>query len=133
MDTQRELFYENLKLLSLGRQIRLKILGAFGVFWADLSPPILMCVPCPCFPLINHYLYKKLSLYIQIPKIYFGVGVEFGPKRIGNLVIACPLSVYQKAKSWNSAASLGRVEFSHRLQLNRAMIIRAIIVWSNHI
>ena len=46
--------------------------------------------PCPCFPLINHYFYKKLSLYIQIPKIYFGVGVEFGPERIRNLVIVCP-------------------------------------------
>ena len=37
--------------------------GAFGVFWADLSAPILVqWVPCPCFPLINHYFYKKLSL-----------------------------------------------------------------------
>ena len=25
-------------------------------------------VTCPCFPLINHYFYKKLSLYIHIPK-----------------------------------------------------------------
>ena len=40
------------------------IFGAFGVFSVQLSAPILVqCVPCPCFPLLNHYFYKKLSLY----------------------------------------------------------------------
>ena len=34
-------------------------------------------VPCPCFPLINHYFYKKLNLCIQIPNIYLRLGVEF--------------------------------------------------------
>ena len=37
-DTQRA-FFENLKLLTLGRQIRPKILGAFGVFSAYLLAP----------------------------------------------------------------------------------------------
>ena len=57
-------FFENPKLLGLGRQIGLKMLGAwaFGVFSAELSVPILgLCVPCPCFPLINHYIYKNIS------------------------------------------------------------------------
>ena len=38
--------------------------GAFGVFLAKLSAPILVqWGPCPCFPLFNHYFYKKISLY----------------------------------------------------------------------
>ena len=41
-DTQRELFFENPKLLGLGRQIGGKIGGVFGVFSADLSAPILV-------------------------------------------------------------------------------------------
>jgi hypothetical protein len=63
-------FFENLKLLGFGRQIEPNTFGAFGVFSANLSAPIL--VPSPCFPLINHYFYKKLSLYIQIPNIHLG-------------------------------------------------------------
>ena len=40
---------------------------AFGVFSADLSAPILVLrVPWPCFPLINHYFYQKLSLYAKL-------------------------------------------------------------------
>ena len=41
------------------------------------------------FPLINHYFYKKLSLYIQIPNIYLGLRFEFGPQRIRHLAIVC--------------------------------------------
>ena len=37
-----------------------------------------------------YYFFKKLSLYIQIPKNYLGVGVKFGLERIRNLVIVCP-------------------------------------------
>ena len=65
----------------------------FGVFSADLLAPILVqWVPCPCFPLIKHYFYKKLGLYIQIPNIYLGLGFEFefGPPRIRDLAIVCP-------------------------------------------
>ena len=39
-DTQIEFFFENPKLLILGKQIGLKILGAFGVFSAYLLAPI---------------------------------------------------------------------------------------------
>ena len=35
-------FFKNLTLLGLVRQIGLKILGAFGVFSAELSPPTLV-------------------------------------------------------------------------------------------
>jgi hypothetical protein len=53
-------FFENSKLLGLGRQIGPNILGTFRVFFADLSAPILvLCVSCPCFPLINHYFHKN--------------------------------------------------------------------------
>ena len=50
-------FHRNPKLLGLGRQFG-QI--SFGVFSADLSATILLLwVPCPCFPLSNHYFYKK--------------------------------------------------------------------------
>jgi hypothetical protein len=91
MDTRESFFFENLKPLGLGRQIGPNILGAFGVFLADLSAPILvLCVACPCFPLINHYFYKKLSIYIQIPNIYLGLGFDFRPGRFRDLAIVCP-------------------------------------------
>ena len=93
-DTQRELFFKNLELLGLGRYFGLKFFEAFGVFSTGLSAPILVLwVPCPCFPLFNHYFYKKLSLYIQLPNIYLGVGFEFGPQRIWDLALVCPWSV----------------------------------------
>jgi hypothetical protein len=44
----------------------------------------------PCFPLINHYFYKNLSFYIQIPNIDLRFGFEFGPQRIRDLAIVCP-------------------------------------------
>ena len=45
------------------------------------------------FSINQPFLIKILRLYIQIPKIYSGVGVEFWPERILNLVIVCPYSV----------------------------------------
>ena len=59
-DTQRDIFFENLKLLGLGRQIGPKFFGAFGVFLIELSAPIL------------------------------GLGFEFGPQRIRDLPSVCP-------------------------------------------
>ena len=38
---------------------------------------------------------KKLSLYIQLPNIYLGLGSEFGPQRIRDLAIMCPPYVSQ--------------------------------------
>ena len=68
-------FFENPKRLGLGRQIGPKILGAFGVFSANLTAPILV-LWVPCFSLIKNYFYKKTSLYIQILYIYvFGIGI----------------------------------------------------------
>ena len=61
-------FHRNLKILGLGRQIGQICFGAFGVFLADLSAPILVLrVPCPCFPMfsINQPLFLQKSLYPQ--------------------------------------------------------------------
>ena len=56
--------------------------GAFGVFSADLSAPILVLwVPCPCFPLINHFFYKNISFWFQF---------QFGQQRIRDLAIMRP-------------------------------------------
>ena len=86
-DAQEAFFHWNPKLLGLSRQFGPINFGAFGVFSANLSAPILILwVPCPCFPLINHYFYKKLSLYIHIPNIYLG----FGLYRISDLAYVCP-------------------------------------------
>ena len=59
-------FCRNPKLLGWGRQFRQINFGSFGVFSAPSAPILVQWVPCPCFPLINHYFYKKPSLYIQI-------------------------------------------------------------------
>ena len=76
-------FHWNSELLGLGKQIEQIKSGAFGVFLAKLSAPILVqWVPCLCFPLCNHYFYKKLSLSIYILNIFWGLGLEFGPQRI---------------------------------------------------
>ena len=84
-------FYRNPKLLGLGRKFGQTNFGVFEVFSAKLLAPILVqSVPCPCFPLFNHYFYKKLSLYIHIPNIYLGLGFEFGLQRIMDLAIVCP-------------------------------------------
>ena len=47
-------------LLGLSRQFGQINFGAFGVFSANLSEPIMVqWVPCPCFPLIKHCFYQK--------------------------------------------------------------------------
>ena len=67
-------FHWNPIFWGLGRQIREINFGAFGVFSADLSAPILaLWVPFPCFSFPNIYL-----------------GFEFGPQRIRDLAIVCP-------------------------------------------
>ena len=75
-------FHWNSKLLGLVRQIGQINFGAFGVFLAELSLSLVHVFPCLCFPLFNHYFFKKLSLYINNPNIYLGLGFEFGPQRI---------------------------------------------------
>ena len=64
-------FHWKPELLGLDRQIEQINSGAFEVFSAKLSAPTLVQWVGPCFPLFNHYFYKKLSLYIHIPNIYF--------------------------------------------------------------
>ena len=88
MNTQRELFSKIPNFWAWACKFRVKIhRGIWGIL-SELSAPILaLCVPCPCFPLIKHYFYKKLSLckvYIHIPNIYLGLGFEFefGLKRV---------------------------------------------------
>ena len=52
---------QNPKVLGLSRQFGQIDFGVFGVFSANYQPaPILVkWVPCPCFPLINHYFKKN--------------------------------------------------------------------------
>ena len=76
-------FHRNLKFWGLNRLFGRINFGAFGVFLADLSVPILVLwVSFPCFPSINHYFLKKSRLYIQITIIHLGLRLESGPQRI---------------------------------------------------
>ena len=77
LGTPNESFYhQNSKLLGLGRQFEQMKFWAFGVFLANLSAPFLVLrVPCPCFPLINHYFYKKTRLLYPNYKYLFGIGI----------------------------------------------------------
>jgi hypothetical protein len=82
-------FYQKSQTFGLGHTIWAdKFWGILGIFGQTISTHL--GLPCPCFPLINHYFYKKLSLYIHIPDIYLGLGFEFGPQRNSNLSIVCP-------------------------------------------
>jgi hypothetical protein len=72
------IFQEYLKLLGLGRQIGLKRWGIWGIFGQTISTHFGTVSPLSIFPLINHYFYKKLSLFTQIPNIYMRFGYEFG-------------------------------------------------------
>ena len=88
--TPGESFFQKSRILGLGKHVGLKHLGKFRVFLADLSEPIfVLWVPCPCFPVINHYFYKKVS---NIPNINLGMGFEFqfGPQRIRDLAVVRP-------------------------------------------
>ena len=100
LDIQRELFFKNSKLLGLGRQIWLINTGAFGLFSAKISVPILVqWVPCPSF---NHYFYTKLSLYSHIPNVYLESGFEFGPSCVRS---PC-MNVCRYLVLWNSNSQM---------------------------
>ena len=83
----KPIFYQNPKLLGLGRKFWKVDFGALGLFLADLSAPILS----ESLVLVCYYstitFYKKLRLYIQIPNIYLGLGFEFGPNRTRELSV----------------------------------------------
>jgi hypothetical protein len=80
-DTQREFFFQKSEICWLGQTFWAEIFwGIWGVLGQVISPrgPILVLwIPCPCFPLFNHYFYKKLSLGIHPhPKKYlFKIGI----------------------------------------------------------
>ena len=69
-DAQWSLFSSKYQTFGLGQKIWADkfwdIWGTFGWFISNHFGTV-----SPCFPLINHYLYKKLRLFIQIPK--FGI------------------------------------------------------------
>ena len=68
--------YQNPNSLGFSRQFGQINFWAFGVFSADLSAPILVLwFPCPCFPLINQYFYKKTKSLYPHPKYLFGIGI----------------------------------------------------------
>ena len=79
-------FFENPKILGLGRQIGPNIFGTFVVFSAELSDHILgsMCsINQP--PIIS----TKTSFWYQILNIYLGLAFQFGQQRIRDLAFAC--------------------------------------------
>ena len=88
------------------------VIGTHFVLW----------VPCPCFPLINHYFYKKLGLYILLPNIYLGMGFEFGPQRIGDLAIVSVVrGKHLPGAGWNSFYFTVQICILSKLQF-RSMI-----------
>ena len=76
-DAHWSLFHWNLKLLGLGRQFGQINFVAFGVFWADLSAPILVLSLIHVFHQSTNISTKKLSLYIHMPNIYLTVNIIF--------------------------------------------------------
>jgi hypothetical protein len=76
LQTPNEAFFHwNPELLGLGRQIRQINSGAFGVFWAELSAPILaQWVIFPCFSIIQPLFLQKTKPLYPHPNL-FGIGV----------------------------------------------------------
>ena len=101
LQTPNEVFFRwNPKHLGLGRQFGQIKFWAFGVLLVILSAPILaLWVPCPCFPLINHYFYKKTKLLY--PNIYLGLGFEFGSQQISSILDTWHSIFTQTSKDWN--------------------------------
>ena len=84
-------FHWNQELLGLGRRIGQINSGAFGVFSAKQSAPILVqWVPLSMFSIIQPLFLQKISLYIHIPNIYLGFEFEFRLQRIKDLAFECP-------------------------------------------
>ena len=51
------------------------ICGIFGRFKYQPAPILILWVPCVCFPLINHYFYKKTKPLYPDPSYLFGIGI----------------------------------------------------------
>ena len=58
----KSFFRWNPEFLALGKHIGPINSGAFRVVSGQTLSTHFLKVPCPCFPLFNHYFYKKLSL-----------------------------------------------------------------------
>ena len=82
-DAQLSLFSSKSQTFGLGQtNWSSTFWGIMGISGQLSACILVLWVPYPCFPSINHYFYKKLSLYIHIPNMYLGLGFEFGPQRI---------------------------------------------------
>ena len=58
-----------------------KFWGIWGIFKQFISTPF--DTVCLFFPLINHYFFKKLNLYIEIPNIYLDWDLNLASKKLG--------------------------------------------------
>ena len=100
-DPNEAFFHWNCKLLALDRQFVLINFWAFGLFSADFLAPILIpWVPCPCFPLINHYFYKKHK-----PQVY-----QLAVKRLTQTSLQICLH-----SRWNLMGNLNRYTVQSRV------------------
>jgi hypothetical protein len=52
-----------------------------GIFSQFITTHFGTVRPLSLFLLINQYFYKILSLYIQIPNVYLGLGFEYGSRK----------------------------------------------------
>jgi hypothetical protein len=57
-------FFITFPIFGLGQTIWADKFWAFGVFWPNLLNSTHFGTVSPCLSLINHYFYKKVSLYI---------------------------------------------------------------------
>ena len=73
-----------IEIQNLGRQIGQIHFGAFGVFLANLSAPILILCPLSMFSINQPLFLQKTRPLYPNPKYLFG------PQRIGDLAIVCP-------------------------------------------
>jgi hypothetical protein len=82
-------FFIEIPNFGLGQTIWADNFG--GIFGQFISTDFGTVSPLSMLP-INQtlFLQKKTCLYIQIPNIYLGLGLEFGPKQIRGLAIVCP-------------------------------------------
>ena len=72
--------------------------GVFGVLLANLTSLILVLwVSCSCFPLINHYFYKKISLNA---KLYIPSTLNIDHILWHSQLIVCAENVKSWFKSW---------------------------------
>ena len=90
--TPNEAFFEISNSWAWADNLGKWICRHFGYFWPTYPHPFWYSESIlPFYLLINHYFFKKkkVSLYIQISNIYFGLGFEFVLQRIRDLAMVC--------------------------------------------